>query len=95
MALLIDKDGTETISGGITEIRAAFVSAGKGRLACIEATMAYEHSDGATPNAQVLTFVGTLDDGTPFDVTSDPLLAGRSPVAEAKRMATKLIEDAS
>lgn len=89
MALLIDKDGKETV-GGIVAIRNAFVEASGGKLVCLDCTMGYDHSNGA--NGQKLTFSGRwADDGTPFitTVTAPP---GLALAPYARMVARELIE---
>lgn len=89
MALLIDKDGKETV-GGIQAIRNAFVEASDRKLVCLDCTMQYDHSKGS--NGQKLTFSGRwADDGTPFHVT-EYVPPGIALAPHARAAARELIE---
>jgi hypothetical protein len=69
MAIVTEKDGTETV-GGIVAIRTAFVEAGGGKLVCLDCTLGYDHSQA--PNGQLLTFSGywSGDQTKPFRITA-------------------------
>lgn len=88
MAIVTEKDGTETV-GGIVAIRDAFQAVGKGQLHCLECSMAYDHSRG--PNGQALSFTGRWSDGTPFHVTHY-VPPGAQLAAHARAAARELLE---
>lgn len=88
MALLIEKDGKQTM-GGIAAVRDAFVTAAGDKLAVLDARMSY-----GPGNTQVLEFSGKwCADGTAFHVTSDVIPAGAALGPHAQAMARKLIEE--
>lgn len=90
MALLVDKDGKETV-GGIQQLRDAFQNAAGGKLAVSAAHLRYDHSQGA--NGQVLEFSGHFSaDGKPFAVSSDPIPAGAPLAPVARALAISLLE---
>lgn len=86
MAVVIEADGKET-TGGIAAIRDAFVTAGGGKLTCLDARMSYRPGD-----VQHLEFSGHFsgNQGQPFKVEAEA--APGAPLAPlARAMARELV----
>lgn len=86
MAVVIEADGKET-TGGIAAIRDAFVTAGGGKLTCLDARMSYRPGD-----VQHLEFSGhfTGNNGLPFNVQCD-VPPGAPLAPHARAMARELV----
>lgn len=79
---------------GVSTMRDAFNFAAAGQLTCQQALMDYVRrpgDDGVVREYQILTFRGMRQDGSAFEVQSEPLLGEISVGNEAAAVALKML----
>lgn len=80
---------------GTRELRDAFNQTSKPACVCSAARLNYIRAGGEQIEYQVITFIGTWDNGDAFEVTSERLPAESDIMAAARSTAQKLVESRS